>query len=201
MKKNRIFAVCVLCFAAAIIAAAVIDPDTERSFEEQMEQSLRWAEIDTAPAMYADETLLEGTKIKVYRDEVERIAARYASGGVENGEELAKQYILRREALYYAGLEAGFSASEEEVQEKIHLSLEMSQDAKGREYFDAYLEATGLTEQEYWESQAEQIQKEIVIGKYLASLKKEHTFSTSEEWKTFEAELVQELIEADGVFD
>ena len=142
---------------------------------------------------------MAGKTIRVYEDEVNRIVQKYAAADVENGEDLALAYILRRETLYNAGIANGFTAGDEELQTVIRQNEEMSKESDGKEYFDEYLKAAGMTEHEYWISLSDKLKKEIVIGKYLSAEKAAHSFDSTEECEKYEKELVNKLIADDGI--
>lgn len=200
LQKNRFIGLCALVLVSIFIPAAASYTNTEnpRTKAEQMEQSQIWAQIDASSNPADDHILIKGKNICVYQDEVDRIAQKYAAGGIENGEELAISYILRREALYHAGIEEGFAVTETEIQAMIQQNEEMAQGAMGREYFDEYLKTAGMTEHEYWVSQAEQFKKEIVIEKYLSYIKVQNNLSPVE-WESFKKKLVSDLLRAEGI--
>ena len=163
------------------------------------EQAKAWAQIDSQPMSADSAVYLQGNAITVYQDEISRITERYKASGVEDGEQLAVQYVLRREALYHAGQEKGYTASEEEVQNIIDTELEWEKGADGQEYFQTYLDELGMTAEEYWDSQRPLLAKEIVIGKYLDAEKEQSGITDETEWQTYEKKLVQTLIEQDGI--
>lgn len=201
-RKKKVIGLVGLILTAAFITATASYTNTNiprKSEAEQMQQSRAWAQIDSAPTTCDTAVFMAGKTIRVYEDEVNRITQKYAAADVENGEELALAYILRREALYNAGLANGFTASDEELQAVIQQNEEMSKDSDGKEYFDEYLKAAGMTEHEYWVSLSDKLKKEIVIGKYLSAEKAAHSFDSTEEWENYEKELVNKLIADDGI--
>ncbi|MCQ5129157.1 hypothetical protein NE562_05750 [Butyricicoccus faecihominis] len=197
-KKTRLVGISALMIASILITATAATYTNSRSTAEQMEQSRIWAQIDTAPAPQNDEILIEGKNVTVYKDETNRIAERYAAGDVDNGEELAISYILRREVLYNAGIDNNFTATDAEVQAVIQQNEEMAKNAIGREFFDEYLETAGITEHEYWIGQSDKFKKEIVIEKYLSDIRERNNISP-EEWNAFEDNWVKSLIEAEEI--
>ena len=197
MKRFLMIAIASIAVSSLVASYAIAFPETQQI--DPMEQAKAWAQIDTAPSALSGDVAMQGDTITVYADEVNRITARYAASGVDDGEQRAIDYILRREALCNAGIAAGFTASEEEVQDIIDTEMEWESGADGQEYFQAYLDEAGLTAEEYWDTQRNVIYKEIIIGKYLDSEREKTGITDADEWDAHEKELVQTLIQNDHV--
>ena len=120
----------------------------------------------------ADSVYIKSESFSIYKDEIDKIEEQYRIAGVDNGRELAIESLIRRETLYAEAVKNGFYATESEVREKLDYYLELTQ--KG-ENFESdvmpFLAGAEMTHEEYWESQYDVVEKEIVTGKYYDSLR------------------------------
>lgn len=198
MKRFFTIAIASVAVVGVVASVATAFPETKQA-PDAMEQAKAWAHIDTAPSTASDDIVMQGDSITVYADEINRIAARYKASGVDDGKQRAEDYVLRREALYQAGVDAGFTASDKEVQDIIDQELEWEDGADGQEYFQSYLDEAGLTAEEYWNTQRDVLHKEIIIGKYLDAEREKTGITDADEWEQYEDTLVQNLITDDHV--
>lgn len=95
-------------------------------------------------------------------------------------EELARQILIEKFALYNTAVSVGAIASDDDVSTVIDATKNGIENASNKADFYAYIDGMGLTSDEYWESQFENVKmyesialyKEDYLEKYLADQQK-----------------------------
>lgn len=148
-------------------AAAPVD-----AADPYREGRLYW-EIEKAQAAQPAYTLLQGETIRIDSTEVLTIAGQYRQEGKNEPYETALRYVLEREVLYAAAVDAGYRVSETDAARHVAAMRRSFAEASDRDRFLAYLETVGLSEDAYWERQLPVIQKEDTTAAYIAAIKAE----------------------------
>lgn len=116
--------------------------------------------------------ILHGDSISVFEGELQQVAERNKLTGNDNAEKRAKEYLLHREALYQKALAAGYNVTDDEVyamiekQKNDYHTVDLNP-----EDVNAYFEGMGMTIDEYWDSQFDNLKKEMITNKYVSSQK------------------------------
>lgn len=172
------------------------------------EERIYW-EIEKAQAAQPAYTLLQGETICIDSTEVLTIAGKYQQEGKDEPYEAALRYVLEREALYAAAVDAGYRVSDADTARHMAAMRQSFAEASNRDAFCAYLETVGLSEETYWEQQFPVIQKEDTTAAYVEAVKAEKGLDsfTSEEdavrkekrWQTLRARIIRRQLRKDRV--
>ena len=149
--------------------------------------------------------LLKGLHIVVYKEEVDKIAAKNEITGVENPRESAVNYILRRETLLYEAQKKGYKVTNDEVKEQLENEKKVFEEASNYEDILEFLRGAGLSIDEYFDSQFDNRRKDLIISQLTSKLKE--NFVAANNLKDFEEinlrwneelqKIIQALIEAE----
>lgn len=172
------------------------------------EERVYW-EIEKAQAARPVYTLLQGETICIDSTEVLTIAGKYQQEGKDEPYETALRYVLEREALYAAAVDAGYRISAADTARHLAETRQSFAEASNRDVFCAYLETVGLSEEAYWAQQFPVIQKEDTTAAYVEAVKAEKGLDsfTSEEdaarkesrWQTLRARIIGRQLRKDRV--
>lgn len=211
MKKHitYILLVLVAALAASMIIAAYSPSDSILNILYRAGQiDKTFLARDGPSSSDSDEIIVKGENINVMYLEAETIAQKHSlmgSGGLDE----AIEYLVRRETLYYHAQQNGFSASEHEIQDMIDVQKNASKKAANLSEFEQYLKGLGMSVDEYWDSQYENLKKDIVIGKYIErersnfaqrnGLLDMNSPESIELWKTEYDALCNKLIKAENI--
>lgn len=91
---------------------------------------------------------------------------RLSGHSLEQSQELATSILLEKYSLYQAAVDAGCVPADDEVERIILDTRTEIETANNRTDFYEYLEGTGMTVDEYWESQFENIKMYAAIASY-----------------------------------
>jgi len=127
--------------------------------------------LDSREALTARNDIFLGTNdFSIFESDISRMDEQFRLIGIEDGRERAIRFLLRREILYSEAGNRGFYASDREVRDLINLNIEAARSAENFESdFVPFLNGLGMTDVEYWESQADVFRKEIAISKFISS--------------------------------
>lgn len=169
MKKRRLIIlliVALLLVTSAIAAVALSSPGSVSEILYQAGLIDRELLNSGTKSFESDAIMAKGEHISISRLEAETIAQKHAltgSGGLDE----AVEYLVQRETLYYHAQQSGLDASEQEVRDLIDVQKKSSKEAVNYSDFEQYLNGLGMTADEYWDSQFENLKKGLVISKYL----------------------------------
>jgi len=120
----------------------------------------------------------KGKDITIYTDELNKIAEKHKISDPtlsdEDATKRAFDYLVRRDSLYQAAVDKGYTVTDKEVQEYVNKQIESTKKAResgGTSDFDVFLKGVGMTEEEYWQSQYDVLKKELVTTKYLEPIR------------------------------
>jgi len=120
--------------------------------------------------LHNDDVFIRSNHFIIHESEIELVDARFRMGGVENSRGRAIEFLLRREVLYNEALSRGFYSDNAEVMYWVNLNIEMARAADNFEsVFMVFLEGVGMTDEEYWNSQADVFRKELTISKFITA--------------------------------
>jgi len=106
----------------------------------------------------------------ILESEITKIDEQYKLTGIQDGRECAIKFLLKREILYTEALAQGFYASDKEVRALVEQNITAARTAENYESdFNQFLNAIGMTDVEYWESQYDVFKKEIAISKLVSA--------------------------------
>ena len=120
--------------------------------------------------------------------------------------------MLRREALFNLAKNNGCEVSHQFVLDEIQRTKDLlnGEEVAGAENFTSFLEGTGMTFDQYWDSQYDVIKKDCSIDQYFATFiddfMEENGFDgwTQEaqaQWQRYTAQIADAYIESDHVVD
>ena len=158
-----------------------------------------------------DSIYMKGENIVIYTNEVETIKNRHQLLGEErDGEELAVDFLLRREAIYLSAVSQGFNVSDDEVKKILELEREHyeSRISVNPDDFFTYLEGIGITIDQYFEWQFEIKRQELIRAEYInheqAAFMKTNGFESwtednEESWQNHLQRIIDDVLEKDRV--
>jgi len=147
-----------------IIAVAILASDAHSLF-------FKWGKLEKQEAIsYSDSLAFQGDTIAVSKQELDLLTRRQELQGDDNSADSAKEYLLKREAMYQLALQNGCIVTDQEVADYIDSIKTSFQKAENYDDFQAFLDGTDMTMDEYWDSQYEVLKKELVVNQYVQPL-------------------------------
>ncbi len=118
---------------------------------------------------------------------------------LEDAKELASSILIEKFSLYQAAIEADCVPSDEDVSRIIADTRAGIATAENRSAFYLFLDGTGMTEDEYWDSQFENVKIYEAIANYKAYCHEHYLMTTSDEgsnatWSATSGEIVTTAI-------
>ncbi len=77
------------------------------------------------------------------------------------------EYEMENKAFYLAAVDAGYTASEEEIDDIINYIKDAIQGTEEEKYIKSYILGRGMSEEEYWISIRDLYKRNLIIKKYL----------------------------------
>ena len=119
-------------------------------------------------------------------------------------EQLAYCQLILQRALYYQAIQEGVSATEEEVNAQIETDRAVMPTAGNADDYLEYIEGTGMTEDEYWDSMRETYQRTMTLAKYAEQkraefLTAENDPTDTESWDAYCLELTRQAVAAQDI--
>ncbi|MDR0249043.1 MAG: hypothetical protein LBI44_05245, partial [Oscillospiraceae bacterium] len=168
MKKKILFSVLALAVVAVVAGtAAAVSMSQRKSDKELLTMA---GEINGAyiRGEYGDGTpLYKSGNISISAAEVLSMSKVLDISNTKDSARTAVETLLRREALAWAAVYAGYTATDEEVWAYLNNEREQFAEASNRDGFLIYLSAAKLTEDEYWQFQFDTRRATFVSGKHL----------------------------------
>lgn len=164
--KKSIVCIFICICVLSVVAVAISANDTNSLF-------FKWGELEKQGAVaYSDSTSLafQGDTIAVSKQELDLLTRRHELQGDDNSADLAKDYLLKREAMYQIALQNGCTVTDQEVADYIDSIKTSFQKAENYDDFQAFLDGADMTIDEYWDSQYEVLKKELVVNQYVQPL-------------------------------
>lgn len=117
------------------------------------------------------EVVLEGAHFIVHESEIQDMIERlsFLYDNDDNVPEQAVQYLAELNSIYQTALEDGYDISEQDISDAIEADKATYEENGTSESFDVYIEAMGITTQEYWELMQTDAdyRRDIVVERYL----------------------------------
>ena len=204
MKKKSMLLL--LIVAVLLVALPVVTLGQDKPTREEWLYQMGLIERQAAASSFSqqEDYAFLGRTIAITRAEYEKILARYQLSQIPNAEERVRESMLRREALYHIALQAGFQATEEEIQAFIDEQIEVfTQEVEDNDEFNIMMDAAGLTAEEYFQGQYELYDKLLTSTAHLSDLR-DRTYGSGPEpeyWDEMIDKMVQDYIAADEVQD
>jgi len=170
MKKIITAALALCCVALfwSIIAFATNNEDMSDHFFRFGQIEREYLDFRGVSLLRNDDVFIESAHFVIYESEITLITERHRLGGADDGRERAIRSLLRREVLYHEALSRGFYTSDTEIRDMIDLNIEATRSSDNFESdVMAFLDALGMTNEEYWETQADIFRKELTILKFM----------------------------------
>lgn len=157
----------------------------------------------------SDKLYAVGKNGKVLQKEIDQAKRFYILSGVNesDAEETAKDYMLKREALYQAAIKNGYTVTDEEIQSYLDELKEFAKTADNKEDMQSVINQFD-SEQAYWEYEFEVYKKNLPIQKYLEdmekvfkknqSLKRDNDVDLETEWANYLERLKSELMQEEN---
>lgn len=141
---------------------------------------------DIAVANGEDYNVAKGKNIEVLNSDVQHIMHQYTYWKTGGTYEDAVNTVAQWSAVAYQAEKAGVTVTDEEIRDYIDLQKQTSEDAANYAEFEAFVESTGMTVDEYWDSQYNLFRMEILRGKF-----DEYKSKSAEEKKAYMADLLK----------
>lgn len=174
MKKKVVIAI-------TTIAVAILSISTVKAFAEPSNVSIlrKWGSIlneqsNGLKTLSEEDLYAIGESAVITKQEYEQAVAFYSLKEDKNiAEEKAGCYVKEREALYAAAVEAGYTATEEEIYDYLNNLKKMIETVDNKDEVMAVIESFP-SEEEYWEYEFTVYKKNLPIEKYVQSLKDDY---------------------------
>lgn len=211
-SRGRVAVICgvlaVALVAAGIFVASSMNQSPAPSASlEQDEVYYQIGQLEKSRAEEDSEAYLRGKDFTIGKKEFERTRDTYIlSGNSETrAEEMAEELLLEKHAAYLLAVENGFEKSDEEIQKMVEEQRELYENAdnfSNGESYEEFLKGTGMTNEEYWDSQFETLKVYETIGAWKTTVKdgfrKEHPDLYGEKldavWEKYYGDLIQAKI-------
>lgn len=184
--------------AIAIIAiiVTILRIGTEKVFAEPSNISIlrKWGSIlkeqsNSLKPVSEEELYAIGESAVITRQEYEQTVAFYSLQEDKNtAEEKADRYVKEREALYAAAVEAGYTATEEEIHDYLDNLKKTIETVDNKDEVMAVMESFP-SEEEYWEYEFTVYSKNLPIEKYVQDLKEDYLKENGLDKETSESEI------------
>lgn len=211
-KKNRVISfiiVMIVTFGIVAVASCNEHPILLMNTPESQQKMAELGEVEGERiADTSEEIAVKGTDFVIYKTEVDAVVARNELLGTGKSREDVIQPLIEREVLYAYALKNGYDATDEEVYVQLEQLIADYKQAANSSDVKSLIEGTGLTEEEYWQSQFEITKKIVVLNKFAEDFTEKFesendvTSMDSQERYTLEREamkkLTQELVEAEN---
>lgn len=163
-KKKSLVGILGFICVLFIIAVAILASDAHSLF-------FKWGKLEKQEAIsYSDSLAFQGDTIAVSKQELDLLTRRQELQGDDNSADSAKEYLLKREAMYQLALQNGCTVTDQEVADYIDSIKTSFQKAENYDDFQAFLDGADMTMDEYWDSQYEVLKKELVVNQYVQPL-------------------------------
>jgi hypothetical protein len=164
MKKVTIFFVVVSCLVITVSSFAFA-LNAEDSLSILFRAGI--IEREFGSSNLGDDVFVETKDFAIYENEIAKGVELFILTGMGDSREEVVSYLLRREILYSEATNQGFSASPVEIRDMISYNTEAARTSLNYESdFLSYLDALGMTNEEYWESQYDAFEKRIATSKF-----------------------------------
>lgn len=113
----------------------------------------------------------------------------------------AEKALVEKYAMYYKAVANGITPDEETVRVELERNREISAAASNYEEFQSFLDHIGMTHDEYWDSQYENLLEYDVIARYKEQLKSEFIGSGKNEadWDAYYKQIVAVAVKQERV--
>lgn len=159
-----------------------------------------------------DTAAFRGDTITVGKRELELLTAKKKLATIPNAEAKSVEYLLTREALYILAVKNNCLVDDSEAYETIQIMKDAyaRDDSIGKEYVTAHIQGTGLSSDEYWDSQFDLYKKDRTIGAYTFTLREDYTASNGiaeftpeaeAEWQQYLSQVANDYILQDNLKD
>lgn len=155
--------VCILmCICVLFVAVVAISASNVSS------HFFQWGKLENQGAVsHFDSLAFQGDTIAVSKQEFDLLTRRHELQGDENSADSAKDYLLKREAMYQLAVQNGCTVTDQEVADYMDSIKASFQEAENYDDFQAFLDGAEMTMDEYWDSQYEVLKKELVVNQYV----------------------------------
>ncbi|MCB6195694.1 hypothetical protein [Blautia marasmi] len=211
-KRNRIL-LAVLCFL--ILGSSIFLYDKKIDAGQDFEQTTTFAEINKENPYLKNDNLrttkdvyAKGNHIYITKEEMEWQTEVFKLANSDNPEDDAFKFICKFKTLYYVAKEAGYLASDKELDKAIAFNIETYEQMKKDGEVDALYESYGGA-QNYEDTMREVTRKSMTIEKYMESLKQEYAKEFTEDqiylgeleekWADKIMEIEQSLVELENI--
>ncbi|MGI5960239.1 MAG: hypothetical protein ACOX60_12630 [Massiliimalia sp.] len=205
-KKSWIILLSILAAAVLLGGTAFALNSNEILSQEDWYRQLGAAE---AKGLLSDsdsnQVYMQGDTITLYTKDVRQRAERYALFQKENPEEEAVRSLLSDLAFEKAALEAGYTVTDEELDQYLREMREGIEQAENYADYLTYIEGTGMNEDDYWASLAPSYKQQMLIGKYLNPLHEQFyqdhadEENLSQKWEQEKQKMAEKILKKDHV--
>ena len=126
----------------------------------------------TAPS---GELIVQANGFTVYESELKQIVERNNAftGNDDTSEQDALAYLTELKSVYLAAINEGYDITDEDIKKAVEEDKKSIEENGGNSDFAVYVEAMGITQDEYWELMLTDLdyRRELVIDRYLRDLR------------------------------
>ena len=152
----------------------------------------------------------KGKDIVIYKNDINKIVARDKVLNIKKNEEEknAYDYLVKQETVYNEAIKSGFSLSDNKVKQEIKKLRETTEKAVNYSDFTVYLSGRGISNDQYWEQEFNNIKRDCTINQYLDNLRekyakekniKQWTNIDLNTWDTYKINFINNLIDNQNV--
>ena len=191
----------------------VQDYRSEEAFQSGTEDALAWGQIEqnyqSEAASQSDaQAAILGKHFTVSADELARVTEVQMLIDEESAAEIAQNILIEKYTLYYQAQEAGVVVTDEYLDELIAEQIQIFESISDKEY-EAFLDGIGMTNEEYWLSQKDELRmtESIAAWKQLKrdEFMDEHSYGENPPenldklWEAHCEELIADMIRQEDV--
>ena len=193
--KKLAVAILVLIVVVAVIFAAFIIKDGG---------GYEYGSVDIKNIVKgSEEIVLEGVSFSISAGRLWETAQMDIWAGADEAAAYAnaEKALVEKYAMYYKAVANGITPDEETVRVELERNREISAAASNYEEFQSFLDHIGMTHDEYWDSQYENLLEYDVIARYKEQLKSEFIGSGKNEadWDAYYKQIVAASVKQERV--
>jgi hypothetical protein len=153
-KKITILAVILGVLAIGAIAVVALQPEYQQMLAGLGKADAERSKTESEDYLVLSENLyITQVEVDARMERVDMFGIEQTKAGIVNG-------LLKSKALYYYACSIGLEPTDEEVREYIEWNRDIILSSSNRDDILAYIAGTGMTEDEYWDSQYDRMKLE-----------------------------------------
>ena len=197
--QNRVKKLAVVILVLIVVVAVIF-----AAFIIKAGGGYEYGSVDTKNIVKgSEEIVLEGVSFSISAGQLWETAQTEIWAGVSEEEACAhaEKALIEKYVMYYKASAEGIVPDEAAVHNEVELNREISATASNYEEFQSFLDHIGMTHDEYWDSQYENLLEYDAIARYKEKLKAEFIGSGKNEadWDVYYKQVVAAAVKQESV--